>query len=569
MEIIMEFQKEKVIHSLYEHISIAADDFGDNTLFEFARHGEDYSITYRNFLEYVSAITRGLIHFGLDKKRIVIVGETSVEWIATYLATVTSGGVIVPIDVMLNKEQFASFVKEADGEIVVYSDSWAEYIEGHADEMNSIKHFFRLTDEVFDPHADGICKKQKYMRISDLSKAGNSKTDIAIPEQVTDVMSTLLFTSGTTGSSKGVMISQGNICAVLNDIYPVLYHITEEDVLLSVLPVHHTYEMSAGILAPMLYGAKICINDSIKHVLKNLQKYRPTVMTLVPLFVEQFYNNIKKSIKKQGIEKTFNLALKMSRAAGKIGLDVRNVLFSKVKAAFGGRLKYIVCGGAALRPELVEIFETLGVRISQGYGITECAPLISVVPLNIYNPKSCGKLSGGMQIFIDKEKPDDDFGEIVVKGKNVMLGYYKNEEATKEVLSKGWFYTGDYGYIDEDNYLYITGRKKNVIVLQDGKNVFPEELEEYLSAIPLVNECVVVGREKDKDICITALVYPDAEYAESIGLTKKEDIHLEIRNQINLINKNLVGYKRIAAVEFRQEPFEKTPTKKIKRFLVK
>jgi long-chain acyl-CoA synthetase len=259
----------------------------------------------------------------------------------------------------------------------------------------------------------------------------------------------------------------------------------------------------------------------------------------------------------------------MSRAAGKIGLDVRNVLFSKVKAAFGGRLKYIVCGGAALRPELVEIFETLGVRISQGYGITECAPLISVVPLNIYNPKSCGKLSGGMQIFIDKEKPDDDFGEIVVKGKNVMLGYYKNEEATKEVLSKGWFYTGDYGYIDEDNYLYITGRKKNVIVLQDGKNVFPEELEEYLSAVPLVNECVVVGREKDKDICITALVYPDAEYAESIGLTKKEDIHLEIRNQINLINKNLVGYKRIAAVEFRQEPFEKTPTKKIKRFLVK
>ena len=565
----MESQKEKIVTSLYEHIKTAAEEFGENTLFAFERKGEDYTINYADFFEYVCSISRAMIHFGLDKKRVILVGENCVEWVSTYLATVITGGVIVPIDVMLNKEQLASFIEAADGEVLVYSDSWAEYIEGNADKMTGITNFVRLTDDVFDPSSENICELQKFMSISNFAHTGNAIKDIEIPEQITDVMSTLLFTSGTTGSSKGVMISQGNICAVLNDIHKILYQIREDDVLLSVLPVHHTYEMSAGILAPMLFGATICINDSIKHVSRNLQKYRPTVMTLVPLFVEQFYANIKKNVRKQGIEKTFERALKMSRTAGKIGLDIRNMLFSKIKKAFGGRLRYIICGGAALRPELVEIFECIGVRISQGYGITECAPLISVVPLNVYNPKSCGKLVDGMQIFIDKEKPDDEFGEIVVKGKNVMLGYYKNEEATKDVLSKGWFYTGDYGYIDKNNYIYITGRKKNVIVLQDGKNVFPEELEEYLGALPLVSECVVVGREKENDLCITALVYPDAEYAESIGLTNNEDIYSEIKNQINLINKKLVGYKRIAAVEFRTEPFEKTTTRKIKRFAVK
>ena len=207
-----------------------------------------------------------------------------------------------------------------------------------------------------------------------------------------------------------------------------------------------------------------------------------------PLFVEQFYNNILRNVKKQGIEKTFNRALQVSKLAGKARLELGDLLFSKIKQAFGGRIRYLICGGAALRPELVDTFRAIGIHISQGYGITECAPLISVVPLNVYNPRSCGKLVDSLQIFIDKENPEDEYGEIVVKGKNVMLGYYKNEKATREVLSKGWFYTGDYGYIDKNKYLYITGRKKNVIVLQDGKNVFPEELEEYLGAIDLIKE---------------------------------------------------------------------------------
>jgi long-chain acyl-CoA synthetase len=230
----------------------------------------------------------------------------------------------------------------------------------------------------------------------------------------------------------------------------------------------------------------------------------------------------------------------------------------------------MVCGGAALRPELVETFKAIGVEIFQGYGITECAPLISVVPFGVYNPKSCGLVSDSIQVFIDKENPTDEFGEIVVKGPNVMLGYYKNEQATKEVLSpKGWFYTGDYGYVDSNNYLYITGRKKNIIVLQDGKNVFPEEIEEYLAAIPHVKESVVVGRQKENDLCITAIIYPDFEYTDSIGLKINEEVYNAIRDQINAMNRMLVGYKRVMSVEFINNEFEKTPSKKIKRFLYK
>ena len=383
-------------------------------------------------------------------------------------------------------------------------------------------------------------------------------------------MSIMLFTSGTTGTSKIVMLSQKNIATVINCARVPLAKFTEDDVLLSVLPVHHTYELTCGIFCAMDHGCKICINDSIKHVSKNLKKYKPTGMAVVPLYVEVFYNNIMKTVRKQGIEKTFNFAIKASTAAKKVNIDLSKKLFGKVMEAFGGRLNKLVCGGAALRPELVATFRAIGVEIVQGYGITECAPLVSVVPFGMYNPKSCGKIVESMQVFIDKENPSDEFGEIVVKGPNVMLGYYNNEQATKEVLSdNGWFYTGDYGYVDKKGYLYITGRKKNIIVLQDGKNVFPEEIEEYLGAIPHIKECVVVGRQKDNDLSITALVYPDFEYTDSIGLKSKEEVYNAIREQINNMNRKLVGYKRIMALEFMDEEFEKTPSKKIKRVLYK
>ena len=562
--------KKVPVRSLYHNIELAAQKYGAHTLFAFERNKTDYEISYEEFLEYVNAMTRAFIHFGIGGKRVAIVGENCPEWIATYLAAITSGGVAVPIDVALSKEQLVEFAKMAEVEVLAYSSTWSSFIEEHADDFEGVSNFIKLNDYSFDFKTAQVYELERFTSVSKIAHTGNVITDIVIPKQDSERMSVMLFTSGTTGTSKIVMLSQKNICTVVNCARGPLEKFDENDTLLSVLPVHHTYELTAGIFCALDHGCKICINDSIKHVTKNLKKYKPTGMAVVPLYVEVFYSSIMKNVRKQGMEKTFNTGLKLSKAAGKLHIDLSKKLFGKITEAFGGRLNKLVCGGAALRPELVEIFRAIGIEIVQGYGITECAPLVSVVPFGVYNPKSCGKIVESMQIFIDKENPSDEFGEIVVKGDNVMLGYYNNEQATKEVLSdNGWFYTGDYGYVDKKGYLYITGRKKNIIVLQDGKNVFPEEIEEYLGAISHIKECVVIGRQKDNDLSITALVYPDFEYTDSIGLKSKEEVYNAIREEINAVNRKLVGYKRVAALEFMEEEFEKTPSKKIKRFLYK
>lgn len=558
------------VMSLFDNYALAAERFGDHTLFAFERSKNDFEISYREFFEYASAVTRGFIHLGIAGKRVAIIGENCPEWIATYLAAVTSGGVSVPIDVALSKEQIVQFVEMAEAEVLAYSNTWAKFIEENADEFKGVSTFIKLADVDFDFKSSQVYELERFMTVASIAHTGNAINNIEIPRQDVERMSVMLFTSGTTGTSKIVMLNQRNICSVINDARKPLADLNEKDTLLSVLPVHHTYELTCGIFAASDHGCTICINDSIKHVTKNLKKYKPTAMCVVPLYVEVFYNSIMKNVRKQGIEKTFNAALKIAKVAGKVNINLRKQLFGKIMEAFGGRLNRMICGGAALRPELVDIFGTIGVEICQGYGITECAPLISVVPCGVKNPKSCGLVSDSIQVFIDKENPTDEFGEIVVKGPNVMLGYYNNEQATKEVLSpKGWFYTGDYGYVDSNNYLYITGRKKNIIVLQDGKNVFPEEIEEYLSAIPHIKETVVVGRQKDNDLCITAIIYPDFEYTDTLGLKTNEDVYNAIREEVNAVNRKLVGYKRVMTVEFINNEFEKTPSKKIKRYLYK
>jgi long-chain acyl-CoA synthetase len=342
---------------------------------------------------------------------------------------------------------------------------------------------------------------------------------------------------------------------------------------MSVLPIYHTYEMSAGILAPMLYGMTVSISDGIKYVSKNIKQFKPSVMALVPLFANQLYKTIQKNIQKQGKEKTLATGLKISNTLLKFHIDVRKKLFGQVLQGLGGNIKVFIVGGAALNPQIADGFENFGIKVRQGYGITECAPLISVVPLHEKNnPASCGKLMPGMQIYIDKENSGDSFGEIVVKGDNVMLGYYENPEETEKVLSPdGWFKTGDYGYVDDEGYIYITGRKKNVIVLQGGKNVFPEEIEEYIENISLVEEVVVVGDENKETgvVSVVALVYPNADECKAAGLETSEDIYNAINSEINEINKKLASYKHINKLEIREEPFEKTTSRKIKRHTVK
>ena len=566
------------IYGLYEE---CAKIQPDHTLYRFNKqNAKEESVTalsYKEFLEYLQKTMLAFSELGVkENTRVVVMGETSVQWIAAYVATVSLGGVIVPLDPLLLEDEIFNFIRTAEATHVVYGPRFKTLFESRGGELEDVVQYISCERPTFELAPETPYEKNKYLTFNDVVSLGGYlfKTkgfDRELLNHDRTKMSIILFTSGTTGTSKGVMLCENNICAVLNGIIPVLDTLTPQDELLSVLPIYHTYEMSAGILAPMLYGCAINICDGIKYVGKNIKQFRPTIMTLVPMFANQLYKTIWKSAEKQGSTGKLKFGIGLSNFLLKLHIDVRRKLLKQVLDAFGGRLKYFVVGGAALNPDLVDEFKSFGITVSQGYGITECAPLISVVPLNDYNKTSCGRLMPGMQIYIDKENADDQSGEIVVKGDNVMLGYYKNEEQTAEVLDHGWFRTGDYGYVDANGYIYITGRKKNIIISSDGKNIFPEEIEEYIENLDMVSEVVVVGREneKTKDIEIVAIIYPDEEECKKLGLESNAAIYEVLNKKVQEINKKLATYKHIGKVELRSEPFEKTTSKKIKRNLVK
>lgn len=566
------------LNSLYDLYDRGANLFGAHPLFRFNRVKEEMvTVNYDEYLPFLQKMTLAMRELGVKDNKVVVMGETSVQWITTYLSTVTAGGVIVPLDPGILEDEMVNFINLSEAKIVVYSKSFEKFFTERGNELNTVEMFIQTDKVSFTLTTEASYEASRYTTFNNILALGEylyanlGENGFVLPEQNFEGLSVLLFTSGTTGTSKGVMLSQKNICAVMKGIEPTLNILTKDDSVLSVLPIHHTYEMSAGILAPTIYGCTINISDGIKYVAKNMKQFQPSIMTLVPLFAATLYKTIMRSVQKQGKEKTLKRGVKISNFLLKLHVDLRKRLFAQVLDALGGRLKFFIVGGAALNPELVDSFRNLGVHISQGYGITECAPLISVISLTDYNPASCGKPMPGIQVVIDKENPDDLTGEIVVKGDNVMLGYYNAPELTDEVISNGWFRTGDYGYVDKKGYIYITGRKKNIIIASNGKNVFPEEIEEYIGEIPLVEEVVVVGRDGDKkgDVEIVAITVPNQEECENAGLKDEEAIYNAINEKIIEINKKLVPYKHINKLEIRNEPFEKTAAKKIKRFLVK
>ena len=567
------------IDNLYSYFERGKDLYGDHTLYRFNKNkDEEVSVSYKEMFNLITDMALAFKKLGMAGKKVILLGETSVQWISSYLATVASDGVIVPIDPLLLEEQIIEFTKFADASFVVCSHKFEHIFKEHESEIPNVEKVIATDRTTFTLCPEGEYVDEKFTTYNNVLALGKSianSGELSLDMENHDArkLGILLFTSGTTGSSKGVMLCERNICAVLEGIYPLLAGLTMQDSVMSVLPIYHTYEMSAGILAPMLYGMTITISDGIKYVGKNIKQFKPTVMTLVPLFANQLYKTIQKNVQKQGKEKTLATGIKLSNFLLKLHIDVRKKLFGEVLQGLGGNMKAFIVGGAALNPQIAEGFESFGIRVRQGYGITECAPLISVVPIHEKNnPTSCGKLMPGMQIRIDKEKEEDTFGEIVVKGENVMLGYYKNEEETAKVLSEnGWFKTGDYGYVDKDGYVYITGRKKNVIVLQGGKNVFPEEIEEYLENIPVIEEVVVIGDENKETgvVSVVALIYPNAEECEKLGLADKSAIEAYLHEKVQEINKRLASYKHITRVELRDEPFEKTTSRKIKRHTIK
>ena len=575
-------QMIKKVESLYGFFKECASIQPDHPLYRFnkqnAKEETDTIVSYKEFVEYMQKTMLAFKELGIGQgTKVAVMGETSVQWIATYMATVTLGGTIVPLDPMLLEDELFNFMRTAEASVVVYGPRFKDLFERRGEELELVTQFISCDRPTFTLDPTEPYEKSKYSTYNNVLALGKylyetNGFDESITEHDTHKMSILLFTSGTTGTSKGVMLCENNVCTVLNGIIPVLDVLTPKDAVLSVLPIYHTYEMSAGILAPMLYGCTVNISDGIKYVGKNIKQFKPSILALVPMFANQLYKTVWKTAQKNGIEKKLKFGLKLSKFLMKLGIDARRKIFKQVLEGFGGNLKYMIVGAAALNPEVADGLYAMGIQVSQGYGITECAPLISVVPLTVKNFASCGKPMPGLEVIIDKENEDDTSGEIVVHGGNVMLGYFKNEAQTKEVLSEdGWFRTGDYGCFDKKGYLYITGRKKNIIISSDGKNIFPEEIEEYLENLDLVSEVVVVGRncEKTHDIEIVAIVYPEEEECKKAGLETKEAIHDAINAEIIEINKKLATYKHVNKLEIRDEPFEKTTTRKIKRNTVK
>jgi len=343
------------------------------------------------------------------------------------------------------------------------------------------------------------------------------------------------------------------------------------DKIVAVLPAHHTYETTCTFFAAGMLGVQLCQNESLKTVSRNFQFYQPEKMVLVPLFVDTLIKKIWDEIEKKGKTKTVKTAIKLSNALRKIGIDLRRKLFKDILNAFGGKVNAIICGGAPLKPENIKTMDAFGIKIWQGYGITECSPLISVIPEDMHMKKAG---SVGHPVFQNEvkitDKDENGNGEILVRGANVMIGYLDNEEATKEVFTDdGFFKTGDVGYIDKDGYIYITGRKKNIIILSNGKNIYPEEIEEYLAKIEGIKECAVIGRKKENgDDNIAALIFPDMELEIFKGKDIKE-AEAKLKEEVEKLNKELPVFKQITEVEVRDVEFEKTTTKKIIRYKLK
>ena len=524
-------------------------------------------ITYRELHRMILRMAAGLTTMGFAKKRIAIVGETSVEWIASYLSILAVGGVAIPLDRELEIEVIEGFMENVDAEAIIYSGSFngkfAKAMETHP----TLKHFIPMK-----PNDRELALSDKVIPLKEIIEHGYpiaSNGYTLPPVEKREEVAEFLFTSGTTGTSKCVMLSQKNIFSVVSSACETV-DFNADDVLVSLLPIHHTYEL-ACTLAALDYGVHICINDSLTRVLKNLQLFKPTGLILVPLYIYTFYKKIWSEAKKTGKDKALKLGIGASRALLATGVDKRRKIFADVHNSFGGRLEKIVCGGAALNPRMIEFFESIGISIYEGFGITECSPLVAVTPYYARKFGSVGPAVPCCQIRIDKMSVNEKGypeGEIQVKGDNVMLGYYKNPKATASVFTAdGWFRTGDMGYLDEDDYCYITGRLKTVIVLENGKNIFPEEIEEYLGDIEAISECVVVGRQSGSEVNLVAIVYPDS--SKFPVTATREDMYNEIQKQINELNKTLPTYKHIKGVELRDTEFEKTTSRKIKRHLVK
>ncbi len=549
--------------NLYDGIVKQAARYGDKDRYVYKVKKEEKHFTFNDMLTHVEYLVSAMAKLGVAGEFGGVTGDTHPAYAAAYHAVVTSGGVIVPLDKEISAEQFCGFVNLCELKIVFYTMSMHKKLSEIYDKMPTVRYFVCADFEGEAPADSRFMTYEDFLAIGEEAYAAGDRTaENTIQDR--DKLCAIIFTSGTTGSSKGVMLCQRNLVTAALDSCGIIA-VDDKASLVSVLPIHHTYEFTISHLAAPNIGITSYVNDSIKNTLRNFAKYKPTGLVLVPLYLETMHKKIWSEIEKKGKTK---LVKKMMPVARKLPVAIRRKLFGDIIGAFGGNLEFIVSGGAPLRPEIIEDMDAFGITVLEGYGITECAPLISCNPFHLRKKRSAGLVVEHMEARIDKVDPADETGEICTHGDAVMLGYYKNPEATAEVFTEdGWFRTGDIGYMDKDNYVYITGRKKNVIIASNGKNVFPEELEEYLGVSSLIAECAVIGRKDENgDVLITALIYPDYEKFE--GKTA-EEIKAAIDAEVEEVNKKLPTFKHIGLCEIRETEFEKNTSRKILRYKLK
>lgn len=523
--------------------------------------GQYKIITHEEVREMIDSLGTALCDLGLKGKRIAVIGENRYEWEIAYLSIVCGTGVVVPLDKSLPANELETLVQRSDIEAIFYTKKYSEAIEKiKLSEKNKLKHLISMD---LDEHTDGVYAQSELIKTGKkLLQEGNTEfIDAKInPEE----MSIMLFTSGTTAASKVVALSHKNICSNLMDIGSVL-DVTSEDTLLSNLPIHHVFECTVGFLFSLYKGAQTVFCDGIRHIVDNLKEYQVTVMACVPVIYERIFMIIRKQIEKQGkLEEILKNEEKYKNAS----MEERKEVFKEIHNMLGGRVKLFISGAAALDYKIEEKYRLLGINIVQGYGLTETSPVVAIGSNKYYRTGSIGKTVPSVEAKV-VDVNNEGIGELVVKGPSVMLGYYENEEATKEVLQDGWFNTGDLAKIDEDGYIYICGRKKSVIVLKNGKNIFPEEMENLVNKIEGVEESFIFGKQQssDKDdIKINVKIVINKEIVKDVyKVETEEQIYNAISNKVKEINKTMPSYKAIRGILLTETPLIKTTTNKIKR----
>ncbi len=556
----MPFYEVREIRDLKDMLQQSVKIYNEKTLFlvKDGKGGPYKKVSYSEYGRDVDALGTALMNFGLEDARIAILGETRYEWYVSYLAAVNGTGIVVPLDKELPRNEIANLINRSYSNVLIYSGAKTDDIESIRLLIPGIKYF---VDMDADEDKNGILSFKKLLsQGASQQESGDTKFTDAVIDP--DVMKIILFTSGTTADAKAVMLSHRNIAFNLMEMCKMVY-IGDDDTFLSVLPLHHTYECTCGFLCQVYRGSTVAQCEGLRHIVKNMQESQVTIMLAVPLMIESFYRKIYSKENRAKLKK----AVAISNALRKVGIDVRKKLFAKVHTTFGGKLKLLISGGAPVDPNMLTALQDLGINVIQGYGLTECSPILAVNRDVFYKNASAGMILPSVDVRI-VDVDENGNGEIVAKGDNVMLGYYENEEATAECMVDGYFHTGDIGYIDEDRFVFITGRKKNVIITKNGKNIFPEEIEALLLRQPYIKEVLVYGKDDDEgDVAVAAGIFPDYDLLkEELGDDYSDSRVRElVSEQVKTVNRLLTNYKAVRYFDIRDTEFIKTTKRSIKR----